>query len=178
MVTEVKKTELEELRESFKTAKMALMANFSGVTVEDVDVLRRNLRASNTRLKVVKNTLARLAVKDTPIEGADKMFKGPVTVAFGYSDDIGASAKTFLDFAKAKADNLKIIGGVVEGSVLTAEQVRKLGDMPTKPVAQAMFLGLLQSPARNFLGVMEAAARKFLYALNAVAEKKQEGGQA
>ncbi|MBI5815622.1 MAG: 50S ribosomal protein L10 [Nitrospinae bacterium] len=177
MVTEAKKTEVEELHKAFDEAKVALLANFSGVTVEDVDVLRRKLRGANTRLKVVKNTLARIAVKGTGCESAGGLFKGPVTVALGYGDDISATAKVFLDFAKGKEENLKILGGVVDGSFVGPDVVKKLASLPPKPVVQAMFLGLLQAPARNFLGVMEGAARKFLYAVNAIAEKKKEQGQ-
>jgi large subunit ribosomal protein L10 len=177
MVTEAKTAEVEKLKEDFTRARVALVAKFSGVTVEDVDLLRKDLRSVDTKLKVVKNTLARRAVVGTQCEGARDLFRGPVAVAFGYSDDIGASAKKFLDFAKAKPENVTALGGIVEGAFVDASGVKALADLPPKPVAQAMLLGLFQAPARNMLGVLEGTARKFIYALQAYAEKKKGEGQ-
>jgi len=177
MVTEAKTKEVEKLKEDFSRAKVTLIAKFSGVTVEDVDILRRELRGVNTKLRIVKNTLAKIAVQGTQCEATKDLFSGPVAVAFGYSDDIGASAKKFFDFAKGKPKNVTALGGVVEGSFVNAQSVKKLADLPPKPVAQAMFLGLLQAPARNLLGVLEGVARKFMYALNAIAEKRKGEGQ-
>jgi len=176
MVTEAKKKEVEELHNSFGRAKSAVFARFSGVTVDQMTALRRDLRSSEARLKVVKNTLARLAADQTPFEEAKPLFQGPVSVAFGFGEDISAPAKALLDFAKQN-EGLEILGGLVEGSVLDASGVKELADMPPKPVVQSMLLGLWQAPARGFLGVMEGSARKFLYALGAIAEKKKEEGQ-
>lgn len=177
MVTEAKTKEVEKLKEDFSRARVALIARFSGVTVEDVDTLRRDLRGVDMKLRIVKNTLAKIAVQGTQCEGAKDLFNGPVAVAFGYSDDIGASAKKFFDFAKGKPKNVTALGGIVEGAFVDAQSVKNLADLPPKPVAQAMFLALLQAPARNMLGVLEGVARKFMYALIAIAEKRKEEGQ-
>ena len=177
MVTEAKTKEIASLKEDFSKAKLTLVAKFSGVTVEDVDVLRKDLRGLDTKLRIVKNTLAKIAVQGTPCEGTRDLYKGPVAVAFGYSDDIGASAKKFFEFAKGKPKNVTPLGGVVEGAFVDAQTVQKLADLPPKPVAQAMLLGVLQAPARNLLGVFGGVARKFLYALNAIAEKRKGEGQ-
>lgn len=177
MVTEIKKTAVEELRETFSGAKVAVFASMQGVTVEQVTNLRKNLRASDAKLKVVKNTLAKIAVEETSFKGAKPIFKGPVTVALGYGDDISAPAKTMLEFTKEKKGDIKILGAVLEGAMIDAAGVKALADMPPKPVVQAMLLGVLQAPARNLLGVLEGAGRKFLYALNAIADKKKETGQ-
>ncbi len=173
MVTETKKQEVEALRGSFNEASSAVFANFSGVDVAGMTALRKELRVSNSKLKVVKNTLARIAAKETPFECADDMFKGPISVAFGFGDDISAPAKVLIDFAKENA-NLEIIGGAIEGSLLDVNGVKELSKMPPKPVVQSMLLGLLQAPARNFLGVTGGVGRKLLYALNAIADKKKE----
>lgn len=177
MVTEAKTNEVESLREDFANAKLTLVAKFSGVTVEDVDVLRKDLRGVNTKFRIVKNTLAKIAVQGTQCEGAKDLFNGPVGVAFGYSEDIGPSAKKFFDFAKKKPKNVMALGGVVEGMFVDAQTVGKLADLPPRPVAQAMLLGLFQAPARNLLGVLEGVARKFMYALTAIAEKRKGEGQ-
>lgn len=175
MVTEAKKQEVEELRASFKEAKSVVMANLTGVNVESITGLRRKMRQADVRLKVVKNTLARLAVKETSYDIAEGLFTGPVCVAFSFGEDIAAPARVLLDFSK-ESENVRILGGVVEGSILDEHGVKSLAATPPKPVVQAMLLGVMQAPARNFLGVMEGVARKFLYALNAVAEKKKEEG--
>ncbi|MGK7345217.1 MAG: 50S ribosomal protein L10 [Candidatus Nitrospinota bacterium M3_3B_026] len=177
MVTEAKKTEVEQLRDNFTKANVAVIASFSGVTVEKVTTLRKDLRGADARLKVVKNTLARIAADDTPFAEVSGMFQGPVSVTFGFGEDLSAPAKKLLEFAKDN-EGLTILGGVIDGAALGPEEVKQLANTPPRPVLQAMFLGLMQAPARNFMGVMEGAARKFLYALSAVAEKKREEGGA
>ncbi len=173
MVTEAKSKAVEELKAIFAESTSAVMADYRGVNGNDITQLRKELREADAKFKVVKNTLVKLAVKDTPYEPAEQMFEGPVSVTFGFGDEIGKPAKALLNFAKQN-ENLKIIGGMVEGSVLDKAGVKKLADMPPKPVVQAMLLGLLQSPARNLLGVLEGAPRKLLYALHAIAQEKEK----
>ncbi len=174
MVVVAKIDEVKRLNESFSTAKVAVFANFSGVTVEQVDLLRKDLREASASLKVVKNTLARIAIDETSMESAKSLLKGPVVVVLGYGEEIGPPAKIILEFAKTNNKSLNILGGVVEGSFIDAAGVKQLGDLPSKPVVQAMLLGLLQAPARNVMGLMTNSARKFLYLLNALAEKKTD----
>ena len=176
MVTEAKKNKVDELHKEFNEAKVALFANFSGITVEEVTGLRNGLRPSDARLKVIKNTLARRAIEGTPLADAKDYLSGPVTVALGYGDDIGAPAKALLDFSKKNEGKLTILGGVVEGSLVDASGVKALADLPPKPVVQSMLLGLMQAPAKNFMGLMQNSARQMLYLLNGLAEKKKEEG--
>ena len=176
MANQANTQKVDELKEMFSQANCALFAKFSGVKAEDMTALRKELRATNSSLKVVKNTLAKIAIKDTQYAETDKFFTGPVSVTFSNGEDVSEPARKLIDFAK-KNDSLEIIGGALEGSVLDAGGVKKLADMPPKPVIQSMLLGVLQAPARNMLGVMEGVGRKFLYALSAIAEKKKEEGQ-
>jgi large subunit ribosomal protein L10 len=178
MATEAKERMVESLREDFGAAKVAVFANFSKVTVEEVSKLRADMRASDTKLRVLKNTLARRAAAGTDVEVAIGLLKGPITVALGFGDDISAPAKMMINFSKEKKDKLTILGGVVEGSLVDAEGVKGLADMPPKPVVQAMLLGLMQAPARNFLSLMQNSARSLLNVLNNYAEKKKDEGQA
>jgi large subunit ribosomal protein L10 len=174
MATEVKKSEVEELAGLFKKSNCAIIAEYRGVKASEISVLRRDLRRAGGKLRVVKNTLARLAAQGTDFKAAEGMFNGPVSIAFGSGEDVSKPAKMMLAFAKGNA-NMKILGGVLEGSVLDKEGVGKLASTPPKPVLQAMFLGLLQAPARNFVGVLAAVPKKMLYALNAIADKKNAG---
>ena len=173
MVTEAKEKDLESLRELFKKSNCAVIADYRGVSAEGMTLLRKDVREAGGKLRVVKNTLARIAVKDTGFEASTSMLSGPVSIAFSFGEDVSGPAKVVLDFAK-KNKEMEIIGGVLEGSALDKEGVKSLASMPQKPVLQAMLLGLLQAPARNFIGVLAGAPRKFLYACNAIAEKKQE----
>lgn len=173
MVTEAKQEEVVKLRKYFMESKTAVFADYRGIAAEDMTALRKQLREADAHLQVVKNTLARLAAKDTPFENAESLFNGPLSVAFGAGEDPSAPAKALVEFAK-RNENLKITGGVLEGSVLDEAQVKALALTPPKPVVQAMLLGVLQAPARNFMGVLEGAARKFLYVLTAYSEKKKE----
>lgn len=173
MVTEAKQEEVLKLRKYFMESRSAVFADYRGVAAEEMTVLRKQLREADTHLQVVKNTLARLAAKDTPFENAESLFNGPLSVAFGSGEDVSAPAKVLMKFAKGNK-NLKITGGVLEGDVLDEAQVKLLALTPPKPVVQAMLLATLQAPARNFMGVLEGVARKFLYVLTAYADKKKE----
>ncbi len=173
MVTQANIDEVSRLKEDFTKATSAVFANFSGVNAVDMTLLRKELRDSDTRLKVVKNTLAKIAAEGTDFQAATDFFEGPVSVALGFGEDISAPAKTLLEFAKKNKD-LDIIGGLVDGSLMDKAGVKSLADMPPKPVVQSMLLNVLQAPARNFVGVLEGSARKFMYVLSAIAEKRKE----
>ncbi|MDH5511332.1 MAG: 50S ribosomal protein L10 [Nitrospinota bacterium] len=174
MVTESRIKEVEQLNELFKQSSCAIIAEYRGVKANDMTDLRRNLRSVNSRLKVTKNTLAKLATKDTSFEVAGPMLSGPVSIIFTMGEDVSKPAKMLFDFAKVNS-NMNIVGGILEGSAMGAADVKKLATMPPKPVVQGMLLGLFQAPARNFVGVLAAAPRKFLYALNAISDKKNAG---
>ncbi|MBF0170536.1 MAG: 50S ribosomal protein L10 [Nitrospinae bacterium] len=175
MPTAAKAAEIESLRESFTGAKVAVVANFTALTAEEVTALRRTLRAKGAKVKVVKNTLAKIAAEGTGMEKVKDAFTGPVMVTFGYDEDISAPAKTILDFAKGSKDRVTVVGGMVEGSAVDAAGVKVLADMPPKPVVQAMFLGLLQAPARSFLGLLTNVPRSLMNVMSNYAEKQQKG---
>lgn len=175
MPTAAKTQEIDKLRASFTDAKVAVVANFTGLTAEEVTALRRDLRAKGAKVKVVKNTLAKIAAEGTGMEGAKDSFVGPVMVTFGYDEDIAAPAKAFLDFAKGSKERVTVVAGMVEGTAVDAKGVQALADLPPKPVVQAMFLGLLQAPARQFLGLMTNVPRSLMYVLNDYANKKEQG---
>ncbi len=173
MATEAKKQEVSRLKEYFMESNCAVFCDYLGLTAEEMTALRRELRKSNARFRVVKNTLARMAVRKTPFEKAETLFSGPVSIAFSSGEDISAPARALIDFAK-RNEKLEILGGVLEGEMLDPAGIKKLAGTPPKPVVQSMLLGTLQAPARNFLGALEGVARKFLYVLNAYADKKKE----
>jgi large subunit ribosomal protein L10 len=176
MPTAIKAQEIDNLRESFGSAKVTILTSVTGLTVEEVTKLRKDLRATGARAKVVKNTLARIASEGTDVEKVKENFVGPIMVTMGFDEDIAAPAKTLLDFAKGTKDRMKVVAGVLEGSAVDAAGVRALADLPPKPVVQAMLLGLFQAPARNFLSLMVNVPRSVMNVMTNYAKKKEEGG--
>jgi large subunit ribosomal protein L10 len=133
------------------------MAEYRGLTVEHLNVLRRQARASGVYLHVLKNSLARRAVAGTPFEVAAESMSGPLI--YGFSEDAVAAAKVIADFAKSN-DKLVVKAGAYAGKVLDANGVKALAAIPSKEVLLAQLLGLMQSPVSRFARAVAAVAEK------------------
>ena len=135
-----------------KSQTLAL-AEYRGLTVAQLDQLRKNARAQGVYLHVLKNTLARRAVAGTPFEVAAESMTGPLI--YGFSEDAVAAAKVIADFAKGN-DKLVIKAGAFAGKALDANGVKALASIPSKEVLLAQICGLLQSPISGFARVLAA----------------------
>ncbi len=125
--------------------------------------------------RVVKNTLARRAVKDTSLEVLGEDFNGPVSVLVGFEDVI-APTKALADFAKSGATKSpEIICGVVEGKKVSSEEVRALARLPSREELISQMLSVFQGPTTNFAGVFSSLLRKLVGTLDAIREKKETG---
>lgn len=133
------------------------LAEYRGLTVENLNVLRRQARDKGVYLHVLKNSLARRAVAGTPFEVAQESMVGPLI--YGFSEDAVAAAKVLADFAKSN-DKLVVKGGAYAGKALDAEGVKTLAAVPSKEVLLAQLLGLMQSPISRFARVLAAVAEK------------------
>jgi large subunit ribosomal protein L10 len=122
-------------------------------------------------LHVVKNTLARRAAVDTGFEPLADYFVGPTSVAFT-EGDVVAMAKALTEYAKVQP-NLEIRAGLVEGQVLTPEQVSALADLPPREVLLARLLATMQGPMSGLVNVLQGVQRKFLYVLQAIQTAKE-----
>ncbi len=131
------------------------LAEYRGLTVEHLTVLRRQAREKGVYLHVLKNTLARRAVAGTPFEVAQGAMVGPLI--YGFSEDAVAAAKVLSDFAKGN-DKLVVKGGAYAGKLLDPNGIKALASIPSKEVLLAQLLGLMQSPISRFARVIAAIA--------------------
>lgn len=175
MRKEEKTQAIAELHEKFGRARVAFLAECTGLEGNDVTELRRQLRGAGAELKVVKNTLAILASEGTPLSVAKEHFRGPLSVAIGY-DDPALPAKILRDFiAKEKRDKkMRITVGVVEGNLLDAARVRAVADLPSRNVLLSMLLAGLQGPLAGLAGTMNGIVGKFVGTLIAIKGQPKE----
>ena len=154
---EGKKEVVAEVSERLKKAQTVVLAEYRGLPVEDITVLRSQARASGVYLRVLKNTLARRAVQGTPFEKLADQMAGPL--AYGISDDPVGAAKVLSAYAKGN-DKLVIKGGAYAGKALNADGVKALAAIPSKEVLLSQIAGLLMSPVQRMAAVVAALAQK------------------
>jgi len=133
------------------------MAEYRGLTVENLNKLRIDARAKGVYLHVLKNTLARRAVAGTQFEVASESMVGPLI--YGFSEDAVAAAKVIADFAKGN-DKLVIKAGAYAGKALDVEGVKALAAIPSKEVLLSQIAGLLKSPVQRIAAVVAALAQQ------------------
>ena len=175
MANSVKVEMVEELHDMFSRAKSAVVANYQGIDAEGITALRVHMRNRSVDFRVVKNTLARRAVKDTSLEVLGEDFKGPISILFGFEDAV-APAKALADFAKSGATKSpEVICGVVEGKKVSPGEVQALAELPSREELISQMLSVFQGPTTNFAGVFSSLLRKLVGTLDAVREKKETG---
>ena len=162
---------IEQLHEKASRASIAVVTDFKGMTVEEMTVLRSKCYEVGVDYQVVKNTLARLALKDTDHGELSEHLKENCAVALGYDDPV-ALAKALADYAKENK-KFSMRYGTLEGQFLDADGVKELSKMPSKPELLSSVLGTMQAVPRNFVCLFANIERKFLYALTAIKEQKE-----
>jgi large subunit ribosomal protein L10 len=164
-----KKSEIgDSLKGVFSDAGVVVVAHYKGLSVAEVSELRRGMREAGAAFRVTKNTLARIALADTPYATLEGLFTGPTAIA--YSADPIAAPKAAVGFAK-RNDKLAIVGGALPGNLLSPEQVRALADLPSIDELRARLIGLLTAPAARLVGLLQAPGGQLARVLAARAEQ-------
>lgn len=169
MPNPTKVDKVRELSERLTAAEAAVFAGYRGLTVQDAGELRTTLAEVETRFAVVKNTLARLALKEAGLDGLEPFVDGPTAIAFVGGDSV-AAAKRLLD-ATRRYPVLELKGGFAEGRVLSAEQVRALATLESRELMLSKFAGLAKSQMARAAWMLQSLQATFLSLLEAYQEK-------
>lgn len=165
MPTQEKVQSVESLRERLGTAKTAVLTEYRGLTVRQISDLRKQLKAASAEYKVIKNRLARLAVKDLALDPLGTHFKGPTGLVFTAKDPVPV-AKALQAFVRANPA-LTIKLGFVEGKVVQPAELRALADLPSKETLRSQLVGALQGPASQLVALLTAPQRELVRVLEA-----------
>jgi large subunit ribosomal protein L10 len=161
-----------DIKERIEGAQAVFLAEYAGLSVQEQQTLRRELRANGAEFKVVKMTLARLAAADLDIEDLDELLLGPTGLTFADGDPVGA-AKVLRDFAKGH-EVLVIKGGLLGREFLTPERVAELADIEPREVLLARIAGAFEAPMAKMAGLLAALPRNAATVMQQLLEKKQE----
>ena len=167
---EEKKAVVAEVAGQVSGAQTIILAEYRGLAVSDMTVLRAKARAAGVYFRVLKNTLGRRAVVDTPFASLADQMIGPLV--YGISDDPVAAAKVIHEFSKSN-DRLVIKGGAMANFVMTPKDVASLATMPSRDQLISMLMGTMQAPVTKFVQTLNEVPAKFVRGLAAVRDQKQ-----
>ncbi|HWO40395.1 MAG TPA: 50S ribosomal protein L10 [Candidatus Eisenbacteria bacterium] len=168
----VKAETVNEVHEKLKTAKIAIVTDYRGLSVAQMTRLRREVRNAAGEYQVIKNTLARRALKDTAYDALERLLEGPNGWAFAYDDPVALS-KILVKFAEEN-DKLAIKGAVFEGELMDPSRVKLLAQMPSKPELQAQLLALIQAPASQLVRVLQEPGARVVRLIEGVRKRRSE----
>ncbi|MGH2355139.1 MAG: 50S ribosomal protein L10 [Chloroflexota bacterium] len=172
MPTPQKVAAVGELTEKMQRAKLAVVTDYRGLSVRDLANLRRQLRGTQVDYTVAKNTLLRIAARNIGVDGADALLAGPTAMAFCY-EDIVAPAKALTDFARTTRI-LNVRGAWLDGKIIDADEVTRLGSLPSAEQLRAEVVGAIGGPLAGFVGVLNGLLQTLVGTLEARGE--QMGG--
>jgi large subunit ribosomal protein L10 len=167
---EQKKTAVQDVSDALRGAQAIILAEYRSLPVSEITQLRAKARASKVYFHVVKNTLARRAVADTPFSPLAEHMVGPLV--YGISADPAAAAKVLHEFAKGN-DKLVIKGGALAGKVLGPNEVASLASLPSREELIAKLLATMQAPIAKFVRTLNEVPSKFARALSALRDQQE-----
>lgn len=169
-----KETQVAGLKDKFAKASLAILNQFEGLKANDFNKLRRTLRKEKSEIHVVKNRLAKLALKSTPFEGLVSSFKGTTTLTLAERDPV-TPAKVLTKFSK-DFEVFKFKTALLNGKVLSEGDIKKLSELPSREQLVANMLGSMLAPARNWVTVLAQIPRQVVNVLAAVRDQKEKQG--
>ena len=157
MNKESKKIYIEEMKKNFSSNEAVMIAQYQGLNVTELDLLRKELREKGILFKITKNRITKLAIKDSPVKDLEKYFTGPTATAM--SSDAITTAKILTKFAKSH-NKLKIVAGFMDGKVLDDKEVAIIATLPSLEEARAKIVGILATPAQKLVSILLAPGSK------------------
>ena len=157
MNKEQKKQYIEDMTTQFDKSDAVIVAHYQGLTVSQLDDLRRKMREHGIKFKITKNKITKLALEKTRCKELSSLFSGPTAVAL--SQDAITSAKILTNFSKEN-ENLKILGGIMGGDILDVAGVKNVATLPSLEEARAKIVGILRSTAQKIASILLAPASK------------------
>ena len=154
---EKKQIYIKEMKSQFDASESVIVAHYQGLTVKQLDELRKKMREHGIQFKITKNRITKLALEETRCKDLSKLFKGPTAVAL--SSDAITSAKILTNFSKENT-SLKILGGIMGNDILDVAGVKNVATLPTLEEARAKIAGILRSPAQKIASILLAPGSK------------------
>ena len=167
---EQKNQKIAEIKESFAKAQVAIISDPTGLSVEEITTLRRQLQKEGADYTVVKNTLAIKAIEGTEFECMSDLLKGASAIAFGFNDQV-APAKVLSNFIK-EVEKAEVKGGAMDGKVLSVDEVKALAKLPSKEELYAKMLGCINSPIAGIAGGVNGVMSALVRAIDQVRQQK------
>ena len=175
-VLEEKRALVAALAEKMKNASAGVLVDYKGINVADDTKLRRDLRNAGVEYAVIKNTMLRFAIDELGLKELEQHLEGTTALAVS-TDDAIAPAKVVSEFIKKnKLENTEVLtikAGIVDGKVISADDVKALASLPSREVLIAKLLGSMQAPISNTVGVLQGVIRNAVYVLDAIRQKKE-----
>ena len=166
-----KKDFVTNLKQEFSNASSIIVTEYSGLSVNEVEQLRKEMRENGAKFKVTKNRLTKLAISETQFKEISELFKGPTAVA--YSDDAIAPAKVAVSFEK-KFEKFNILGGGYNGEKIDRDKIDFLAKLPSLDELRGKIIGLISAPAQNLASITAEPGAQIARLISSNSSNKQE----
>ena len=170
MQKELKIKSVKDIKEKFDKSKVVILTDYKGLTMSQLNKLRKKLRPIDAEYKVFKNTLISRAIKDKSYNGIGPLLTGSTAILFGYEDQV-APTKVLSEFIKEN-EKPGIKGGLLDGKVIDTKTITMLSKLPSREVLLGRVIGTMKAPITNFVLDCKGILNRFVYALSAIRDKK------
>jgi len=162
---------VDEYTQRLKDSQSLIVTNFGGLTNKEFEDLKRQMKPTSNEYFVIKNSLCKLALKNLKLDNLADMVDGACALSYGSGDAVSVS-KALAGYAKSN-EKFKLLGGYVDGEIVTADDILELAQLPGREVLLARLVGAINSPITGLVGVFSGVIKKLLYAIKEIANKKE-----